>query len=61
MSRPVHVDQGSLFGYISPVTGEVCTHPPLCCCGSCPMPVERFEQPAAIAAATVPEPWEVEA
>jgi hypothetical protein len=36
-------DQGSLFGYISPVTGEVTTHPPLCACGTCAMPVERFE------------------
>jgi hypothetical protein len=36
-------DQGSLFGYISPVTGDVTTHPPLCACGECAMPVEQFE------------------
>lgn len=40
------VDAPSLFGYISPVTGTACTHPPLCACGSCPMPVERFESEA---------------
>lgn len=39
-------DQSSLFGYISPVTGDVCSHPPLCACGECPCPVERFEVPA---------------
>lgn len=42
MKRP-SVDQSSLFGYISPVTGEVSAHPPLCACGHCPMPVETFE------------------
>lgn len=35
-------DYPSLFGYISPATGDVTTHPPLCACGSCAMPVERF-------------------
>lgn len=35
-------DQASLFGYISPVTGEVSSHPPLCACGTCAGPVERF-------------------
>jgi hypothetical protein len=57
-----HEDQSSLFGYISPVTGDIAVHPPLCACGKCPMPVERFEpQPAAVIAETVPESWEVEA
>ena len=41
MTAPL--DQSSLFGYISPVTGDVCAHPPLCACGSCPCPVEKFE------------------
>lgn len=35
-------DQASLFGYISPVTLQVSTHPPLCACGACAMPVEQF-------------------
>ncbi|MDP9114995.1 MAG: hypothetical protein M3O20_15115 [Acidobacteriota bacterium] len=35
-------DYPSLFGYISPATGDVSSHPPLCACGSCAMPVERF-------------------
>lgn len=61
--KRLHPDQSSLFGYISPVTLEVCAHPPLCCCGSCPMPVEVFTvpQPAAVIAETAPESWEVEA
>lgn len=39
----VHADQSSLFGYYSPATGEVTSHPPLCACGRCSMPVETFE------------------
>ena len=38
-----HVDQSSLFGYFSPATGEVTSHPPLCACGACAMPVESFK------------------
>lgn len=50
--------QGLLFGYISPVTGTVLSHPPLCACGECPMPVEKFgPQPAVELAETVGEPW----
>lgn len=56
-----HEDQSSLFGYISPVTGEIAVHPPLCACGKCPCPVESFAQPAAVIAETAPESWEVEA
>jgi len=59
MMRRASADQASLFGYFSPVTGDVCTHPPLCCCGNCPMPVERFPQPAAVLAEQIAEPWEV--
>lgn len=55
MKRP---DQGSLFGYYSPVTGEVTTHPPLCACGQCSIPVERFGQPAASLIESIPESWE---
>lgn len=54
-------DQGSLFGYYSPVTGEVSTHAPLCCCGECSIPVERFPQPAVLVAERLPEPWEADA
>lgn len=53
-------DQASLFGHISPVTGEVSAHPPLCCCGRCAMPVMIVEQPAAILAASLPEEWELD-
>lgn len=42
MMRRTHPDQSSLFGYISPVTSEVCAHPPLCACGNCPCPVVIF-------------------
>lgn len=35
-------DQGTLLGYISPIDGSPVLHPPLCACGACPMPVERF-------------------
>jgi hypothetical protein len=53
------IDQGSLFGYISPVTGTVQTHPPLCACGNCAMPVERFgAQPAVSLIESIPEPWQ---
>ena len=34
--------QPSLFGEVSPITGEPCTHPPLCNCGHCQMPVLSF-------------------
>ncbi len=53
-------DQASLFGYYSPVTGEVSAHPPLCSCGTCSIPVERFAQPAALLIESIPEPWEAE-
>ena len=40
-------DQGSLLGYIHPVTGESSSHAPLCACGACATPVEAFgAQPA---------------
>ncbi len=42
----VHADQSSLFGYYSPATGEVTSHPPLCACGQCSMPVEAFDAAA---------------
>lgn len=50
-------DQGSLFGYISPVTHETCAHPPLCVCGTCSMPVLSF-QPAVVLVESIPEAWE---
>ena len=54
-------NQSLLFGYIHPVTGTPSVHPPLCACGKCHSPVERFEpQPAAIIAESIPEPWEAE-
>jgi len=42
--RKPHVDQSQLFGYIHPVTGESSVHPPLCACGECYTPVERFHK-----------------
>lgn len=45
MKRP-RIESGDLFGYISPLDGSPCLHPPLCACGTCPMPVERFEAEA---------------
>lgn len=50
-------DQSSLFGPISPITGEPSSHPPLCACGSCAMPVERFAQPIVAVVESTPEVW----
>lgn len=41
MKRP-NPDQGSLLGYIHPVTGTPQSHAPLCSCGQCSTPVEMF-------------------
>jgi hypothetical protein len=55
-----HAHQGSLFGYISPVTGDVSCHPPLCACGKCQMPIERFAQPIVAVLEGQREAWEPE-
>ncbi len=46
-------DQGDLFGYVSP-EGEPLLHPPLCICGLCRAPVERFPQPAVALIEQIP-------
>lgn len=52
-------EQGSLFGYVSPVSGEVSSHPPLCRCGQCSMPVEEFGPQLVVALIeSTPAPWE---
>ena len=45
-------NQGELFAYMQP-DGSPALHPPLCACGACLCPVERFETPAPVYTTTI--------